>query len=159
MSLEHCTVVGEHLWKGMPTEWWAQWEALASILTAVSLAMSVRKYVWHFIWSNNMKCVWNLRQSDQIWQQHSYFMHSPYPLYYFFSQKGREWKIQVCAFFHSNSILTWPRKQGYKKIFELANCSIWKLLHLNHCLVWFLISFRSLLKHDLINEAFPHRPI
>lgn len=71
----------------------------------------------------------------------------PNPLCYFFSQKGRRksrYLTPVISFSLSNSILICSTESGYKESFELADHSMWNLLLLDHCTVWFHISFRYL---------------
>lgn len=116
----------------------AQWKALVSLLTDVSLATSVRKCVFGIsseaiAW----KHVWNLRQGNQM-------QNCPCLLHYFFSQKGpgkSSCLTNATSSTVSNSILTWPTEPGYKESFELANRSISNLLRL--IISWFGSLFHS----------------
>ena len=102
--------------------------------------------IWLFIWRNNMKMH---KESERAIKCSSSIvpLYCPNPLCYFFSQKGRRksrYLTPVISFSLSNSILICSTESGYKESFELANHSMWNLLLLDHCMVWFHSWFRYL---------------
>lgn len=104
--------------------------------------------IWLFIWRNNMKQHENKESERAIKCSSSIVpLYCPNLLCYFFSQKGRRksrYLTPVISFSLSNSILICSTESGYKESFELANHSMWNLLLLDHCMVWFHSWFRYL---------------